>query len=52
MLGLLSEEIATTPYAGRIILGAQDAAREHDLTLVIVNTDGDPAWSSSRPTRS
>lgn len=39
LVGLLSEEIATTPHAGRIILGAQDAARQHDLTLVIVNTD-------------
>ena len=39
LIGLLSEEIATTPHAGRIILGAQNAAREHDLTLVIVNAD-------------
>lgn len=39
LIGFLSEEIATTPYAGRIILGAQDAARDHDLTLVIVNTE-------------
>lgn len=39
LIGLLSEEIATTPHAGRIILGAQSAAREHDLTLVIINTE-------------
>ncbi|MFG3340697.1 LacI family DNA-binding transcriptional regulator [Glycomyces sp. NPDC048151] len=39
LIGLLSEEIATTPHAGRIILGAQDAARAHDLTLVIVNAE-------------
>jgi LacI family transcriptional regulator len=39
LIGLLSEEIATTPHAGRIILGAQEAARAHDLTLVIVNTE-------------
>ena len=39
LIGLLSEEIATTPHAGRIILGAQDAARDHDLTLVIVNAE-------------
>ena len=39
LIGLLSEEIATTPHAGRIILGAQNAAREHDLTLVIVNAE-------------
>lgn len=39
LIGLLSEEIATTPHAGRIILGAQNAARAHDLTLVIINTE-------------
>lgn len=39
LIGLLSEEIATTPHAGRIILGAQDAARQHDLTLVIINAE-------------
>ena len=27
LIGLLSEDIATTPHAGRIILGAQNAAR-------------------------
>lgn len=39
MIGLLSEEIATTPHAGRIILGAQDTASAHGLTLVLLNTD-------------
>lgn len=38
MIGLLSEDIATTPHAGRIILGAQDAAREQGLTIVLINT--------------
>lgn len=38
MIGLLSEDIATTPHAGRIILGAQDAAREAGLTIVLINT--------------
>lgn len=38
MVGFLSEDIATTPHAGRIILGAQEAAREAGLTLVLVNT--------------
>lgn len=37
MIGFLSEDIATTPHAGRIILGAQEAARESGLTLVLVN---------------
>lgn len=41
MIGLLSEEIATTPHAGRIILGAQEAARKRGLTLVLINTSRD-----------
>ena len=41
MIGLLSEEIATTPHAGRIIRGAQDTARAHGLDLLLVNTDRD-----------
>jgi LacI family transcriptional regulator len=48
MIGLLSEEIATTPHAGRIILGAQEAAREHDLTLVIINTERESSGNSHR----
>lgn len=46
LIGLLSEEIATTPHAGRIILGAQNTARAHDLTLVIINTEREPSGSS------
>lgn len=42
MIGLLSEDIATTPHAGRIILGAQEVAREAGLTIVLVNTTQDP----------
>lgn len=48
LIGLLSEEIATTPHAGRIILGAQDAAREHDLTLVIINAERESSGSAHR----
>jgi LacI family transcriptional regulator, galactose operon repressor len=38
MVGLLTEEIATTPHAGRIILGAQEEASKHNLTLAIINS--------------
>ena len=38
MIGLLTEEIAATPHAGRIILGAQDTAKKHDLTMAIINS--------------
>lgn len=40
ILGFISEEIATTPYAGGIILGAQDAASALGYMLLTVNTDG------------
>ncbi|MDO8143796.1 LacI family DNA-binding transcriptional regulator [Isoptericola sp. 178] len=38
MIGLLTEEFATTPHAGRIILGAQEAASRNNLTLAIINS--------------
>jgi len=38
MIGLLTEEIAATPHAGRIILGAQETASRHNLTLAIINS--------------
>ena len=41
-LGFISDNIATTPHAGRLILGAQEAAVRHGFTLVLFNTDRDP----------
>ncbi|GAB5077148.1 LacI family DNA-binding transcriptional regulator [Arthrobacter sp. AD-310] len=38
MIGLVSEDIATTPHAGRIILGADEAARDRGYNLMIINT--------------
>lgn len=40
-IGLISDEIATTPFAGQIIKGAQDCAWANQKLLTIVNTDGD-----------
>jgi LacI family transcriptional regulator len=37
-IGFISDEIATTPYSGRIIQGAQDLAWEHHHLLLLVNT--------------
>lgn len=34
ILGFVSDEISTTPFAGRIMLGAQDAARELGYILL------------------
>lgn len=42
-IGLISDTIATTPFAGRMLAGAQDVAREHGYLLFLVNTEGDPA---------
>lgn len=42
MVGLITEEIATTPHAGRIIQGAQEAAALRGLTLAIINSDLNP----------
>ena len=38
MIGFISEEIATTPHAGRIILGAEEAARARGYNLMIINS--------------
>ena len=41
MIGLVSDVIATTPYAGQLIQGAQDAAWAAGYLLLLVNTGGD-----------
>lgn len=41
VIGLASDRIATTPFAGRIVLGAQEAARERDVVLMVVDSEGD-----------
>jgi LacI family transcriptional regulator len=41
-VGLISDRIATLPFAGNLIAGAQDAAREQGSVLIVVNTGGDP----------
>ena len=38
-LGFVTDEIATTPYAGRVLQGAQDAARELGYILFTANTN-------------
>src|SRR5205807_5660337 len=43
MVGLVSDTIATTPFAGRMLAGANDVAREQGHLVVFVNTDDDAA---------
>ena len=46
MLGFVSEEIATTPHAGRIILGAEETARRRGYNLMIINTSSTATYES------
>lgn len=41
-LAFISDEVATTRFAGGMIRGALDAAREHGHVLLIAETQGDP----------
>lgn len=42
-IGLVADAIATTPFAGQIISGAQDEAWRHGFVLLVANTDSDTA---------
>lgn len=48
ILGFVSDNIATTPYATRLVLGAQDAAAASGQLLVVVNSNSDSAVESSQ----
>lgn len=41
-VGFVGDEIATTPYAGELIAGAQEAVRAHDGVVLVTNTEYDP----------
>ncbi|GAA5124480.1 LacI family DNA-binding transcriptional regulator [Haloechinothrix salitolerans] len=41
-IGLISDTIATTPYAGEVIKGAADTAFKHDRLIFVAETSGDP----------
>ena len=43
MIGFLSDQVSTTPYAGRMIVGAQAAAEEAGSLLLLLDSGGDPA---------
>lgn len=42
-IGLVADAIATTPFAGQIIHGAQDEAWRHGYVLLVANTEGNAA---------
>lgn len=41
VLGFITDEIAITPYAGRVLVGAQEVARKLGYILLTVNTGND-----------
>ena len=43
VIGFITDEIATTPFAGNVIRGAQDAAWQQNKLLLLVNTNGNRA---------
>ncbi|MGY4859248.1 substrate-binding domain-containing protein [Cryobacterium sp. AP23] len=47
----MSDDIATTPFATRVVLGAQDAAADRGQLLVVVNSNNDRAIESKQISR-
>ena len=41
IIGFVSDELATTPYSGRVVLGAQEEAADRGLLLMLVDSNGD-----------
>ncbi len=48
IIGFISDDIATSPHAGRVILGAQDAAQQAGYMLIMLNTNGSGTIDSSQ----
>lgn len=46
-IGLVADAIASTPFAGRIIHGAQEEAWQHGHVLLVANTEGNTAAEAS-----
>ncbi|MFX3618665.1 MAG: LacI family DNA-binding transcriptional regulator [Sporolactobacillus sp.] len=40
LIGFVTDDVATTPFAGQVIAGAQDEAWRSGRLLLVVNTDG------------
>jgi LacI family transcriptional regulator len=47
VFAFLSDDIATTPFAGQIIQGAQEAAWQLEMLLLTFNTAGNPAMEEA-----
>jgi LacI family transcriptional regulator len=51
IVGLVTSQIATTPYAVAIIKGAQDAAFQRGQTLLVIDTEGEQAAAADAVAR-
>ena len=47
LLGFLTDDVATTPYAVDIIRGAQDVAWAHRMVLLVADTGGDERFAEA-----
>jgi LacI family transcriptional regulator len=50
MVGFVGDRVATTPYAVRMILGAQETFLEADQLMVLMDCDGDPGLEARQIT--
>ncbi|WP_428036326.1 LacI family DNA-binding transcriptional regulator [Amphritea sp.] len=41
VIGFISDEVVTQPYAGDLLIGAQEVASQHDKVLMVVNIEND-----------
>ncbi|MYZ36454.1 LacI family DNA-binding transcriptional regulator [Streptomyces sp. MnatMP-M17] len=41
-IGFITDSVATTPFAGEMIRGVQNAARENGYVMLMANTESDP----------
>lgn len=48
ILGFVADDIATTPFATRVVLGAQEAAAERGQLLMVMNSNREPAIESQQ----
>lgn len=46
-IGLISDQIATTPFAGQMLAGAQDVAWRNGWLLLLVNTDDNKSFEDT-----
>ncbi|MGH1555951.1 hypothetical protein ACRAWF_41380 [Streptomyces sp. L7] len=51
VIGLVADEIASSPFAGRLLRGAMETAWDRDHLVLTVDSGGDPAQGGRRPRR-